>query len=82
VEALASEAVREAVAEGLRRLKEGSTGTSTCATCALLMAEPPSIDAGEITDKGYINQRAVLDGRAALVAALYGSPPPPEAVCL
>jgi len=34
------------------------------------MAEPPSLDAGEITDKGYINQRAVLARRANLVAKL------------
>lgn len=38
---------------------------------ALLMSEPPSIDAGEITDKGYINQRAVLSRRADLVERLY-----------
>ncbi|HRD85877.1 MAG TPA: feruloyl-CoA synthase, partial [Rubrivivax sp.] len=37
----------------------------------LLTAEPPSIDGGEITDKGYINQRAVLARRAAQVEALY-----------
>jgi feruloyl-CoA synthase len=35
------------------------------------MTEPPSIDANEITDKGYMNQRAVLERRAALVEALY-----------
>jgi feruloyl-CoA synthase len=40
---------------------------------ALLLAEAPSIDAGEITDKGYINQRAVLDRRAALVEWLHAS---------
>jgi feruloyl-CoA synthase len=39
------------------------------------MTEPPSIDAGEITDKGYVNQRATLERRAALVAALYAEPP-------
>jgi feruloyl-CoA synthase len=39
------------------------------------MAEPPSIDANEITDKGYINQRAVLSRRAALVERLYAEPP-------
>ncbi|HLX08932.1 MAG TPA: feruloyl-CoA synthase [Thermoanaerobaculia bacterium] len=38
----------------------------------MLLAEPPSIDAGEITDKGYINQRAVLERRAALVELLHG----------
>jgi feruloyl-CoA synthase len=42
------------------------------------MDEPPSIDANEITDKGYINQRAVLERRAALVERLHASPPPPD----
>jgi feruloyl-CoA synthase len=39
----------------------------------LLMAEPPGIDANEITDKGYINQGAVLARRAALVERLYAA---------
>jgi feruloyl-CoA synthase len=39
------------------------------------MAEPPQIDGNEITDKGYINQRAVLERRAALVDALYSNSP-------
>jgi feruloyl-CoA synthase len=39
------------------------------------MTEPPSIDANEITDKGYINQRAVLERRAALVEKLYAGAP-------
>jgi feruloyl-CoA synthase len=38
---------------------------------ALWMTEPPSIDAGEVTDKGYINQAAVLRRRAALVERMY-----------
>jgi len=42
------------------------------------MTEPPSIDSDEITDKGYITQRAVLERRAALVAKLYATPPPPR----
>ena len=46
-------------------------GNSTSVARARILEEPPSIDAGEITDKGYINQRAVLDRRAALVDALY-----------
>jgi feruloyl-CoA synthase len=41
----------------------------------LLLDEPPSIDANEITDKGYINQRAVLEHRAALVERLYAGEP-------
>jgi feruloyl-CoA synthase len=77
---LAAPDVRQAVAAGLRRLKDSASGATTCAACALLLSEPPSIDAGEITDKGYINQRAVLDRRAALAAALYRSPAPEEAV--
>jgi feruloyl-CoA synthase len=39
----------------------------------ILMAEPPSLDAGEATDKGSINQRAVLTRRQALVEELYAS---------
>jgi feruloyl-CoA synthase len=47
-----------------------------------IMTEPPSIDAGEITDKGYVNQRATLDRRAALVASLYGDGSAPGVVSL
>jgi feruloyl-CoA synthase len=39
------------------------------------MSEPASIDANEITDKGYLNQRAVLERRAALVEKLYSPDP-------
>lgn len=41
----------------------------------VIMTEPPSIDAGEITDKGYVNQRAALERRDALVQGLYANPP-------
>ncbi|HRD27118.1 MAG TPA: AMP-binding protein [Caulobacter sp.] len=40
----------------------------------VIMTEPPSIDAGEITDKGYVNQRATLERRDALVKAIYATP--------
>jgi feruloyl-CoA synthase len=63
--------IRAHVAQGMRRLADEGGGSSRFATRALLMEEPPSIDAGEITDKGYINQRAVLTRRAALVERLY-----------
>ena len=69
---LAHPAVRNKVAEGLRAMKALGGGSSTHAARALLMAEPPSVDAGEITDKGYINQSAVLARRKALVAQLSG----------
>ena len=63
--------VRAAIAQGLSRLKAQSGGGSSAhATRALLLAEPASVDGGEITDKGYINQRAVLTRRPAAVAVL------------
>ncbi|MBK6865612.1 MAG: feruloyl-CoA synthase [Ideonella sp.] len=52
------------------------TGSATRVARALVMAQPPSIDLGEITDKGSINQRAVLTHRAALVEALYARSDP------
>jgi len=59
------------IAQALGRMKREGGGSSQCPTRALVLAEPPSPDAGEITDKGYINQRAVLQRRAALVQRLY-----------
>jgi feruloyl-CoA synthase len=55
-------------------------GSSTRIARVLFLTEPPSIDANEITDKGYINQRAVLERRRRLVATLYEEPPPPEVI--
>jgi feruloyl-CoA synthase len=72
-------AVRARVGAGLAVLERGS-GSSRCARRALLMLEPPSIDAGEVTDKGYINQRAVLARRAALVETLYQNPIDPRVI--
>ena len=71
-DALVHPSVRHRVAAGLAALKGRGGGSSTYGTRALLMADPASVDAGEITDKGYVNQRAVLTRRAGLVAALYG----------
>ncbi len=56
---------------GLEVHNQQHPASSTRITRALLMAEPPSIDRGEITDKGYINQRATLENRWALVEGLY-----------
>jgi feruloyl-CoA synthase len=69
-EVLAHPAVRAAIGRGLAALKAQGGGSSSFATRALLLAEPPSVDGGEITDKGYINQRAVLSRRAELVGRL------------
>jgi feruloyl-CoA synthase len=67
---IGSEKVRAAIALGLAKLKAQGSGSSGHATRALLLAEPASVDGGEITDKGYLNQRAVLTRRAAAVAML------------
>ena len=69
-EAIGHAAVRSAIGQGLARLKAQGGHSSGHATRALLLAEPASVDGGEITDKGYINQRAVLTRRAAAVAVL------------
>ncbi len=68
------ENVREKLSNALAVLaKEG--GSSTHPTRLLVMTEAPQIDGNEITDKGYINQRAVLERRAALVEKLYSKDP-------
>jgi feruloyl-CoA synthase len=56
-------------------LARQSTGSSTFVARALLLEEPASIDAREITDKGSLNQKAVIQNRSALVDQLYASAP-------
>jgi feruloyl-CoA synthase len=68
----APQALRARIAAALQALAADG-GSSMHPTRALILEEPPSIDAGEITDKGYINQRAVLERRAALVEELHSS---------
>ncbi|HEX7777499.1 MAG TPA: AMP-binding protein [Parvibaculum sp.] len=68
-------AVLERLAQGLRAHNNGNPGSSTRIERALLMVEPPSVDAGELTDKGYINQAVALGRRSALVEKLYAAPP-------
>jgi feruloyl-CoA synthase len=58
----------------LQALAASSPGSSTRVMRGILMAEPASMDKGEMTDKGSINQRAVLKNRAALVDELYAAP--------
>ena len=66
--------VRRKFAAVLEALAATSPGSSTRVIRAILMPEPPSMDKGEMTDKGSINQRAVLKNRAALVDELYAAP--------
>ena len=60
-----------AIRNALRAYNNNAGGSSNRIARALVLREPPSIDAGEITDKGYVNQRAVLERRADLVDLLY-----------
>ncbi|MHB8766771.1 MAG: feruloyl-CoA synthase [Deferrisomatales bacterium] len=74
------------LAERLRRALQARNaaqgGSATRVRRLLLMAEPPGLDANEITDKGYVNQRAVLEGRAALVERLFAEPPGEDVIVL
>jgi feruloyl-CoA synthase len=74
--------LRAKFASLLQSLAVGSPGTSTRVERAILMAEPPSMDKSEMTDKGSINQRAVLKNRAALVEELYAAPPPARIIAV
>ncbi|MCL4800130.1 MAG: feruloyl-CoA synthase [Burkholderiales bacterium] len=62
----------------LEALAAEATGSANRVARGMLLAEPPSIDLGEVTDKGSINQRAVLGVRAALVEELYAQPASPR----
>ena len=66
--------VRLKFAALLQALAVASPGSSTRVLRVILMPEPPSLDIGEMTDKGSINQRAVLKNRTALVDELYATP--------
>jgi feruloyl-CoA synthase len=70
-EICAADAVRALLREGIERYNTDNPASSMRVGRVLLLVEPPSIDGNEITDKGYINQRAVLERRADLVAKLY-----------
>jgi feruloyl-CoA synthase len=65
------EKMQSAMAAMITDLAKSATGSASRVARAIVLTEPPSIDKGEITDKGSINQRAVLKERADLVAALY-----------
>ena len=75
---LADAGVREFFQQLLDRLWLDGSGSANRVARALLLAEPPNIDRGELTDKGSINQRAVLAHRAALVERLYAERPDAE----
>ena len=72
-----SPGLRARFQERLDSLLSQSTGSATRIQRLAVLDEPPSLDVGEITDKGSINQRAVLDHRSALVDDLYADRPGP-----
>ena len=74
--------IRERLTAGLAAHNAENRGSSTRIARAVLSAEPPVIDAGEITDKGYINQRAVLARRAAEVERLHAEVPDADTIDL
>lgn len=73
--ALPREALHARIGAALASLKAEGGGSSQAPVRALVLDEPPSVEAGELTDKGYINQGAVLRRRADRVAALYAGGP-------
>jgi feruloyl-CoA synthase len=74
-EVLADPKLRDAIRDKFVAHNKAQTGTSSRVKRVLLMAEPPSVDGHEITDKGYVNQRATLERRKALVDKLYAGGP-------
>jgi feruloyl-CoA synthase len=68
--------IREHFAKLLASFAVQATGSSNRIARAMLLGDAPSIDSGEITDKGSLNQRAILKSRTAEIAALYAEPPP------
>jgi len=68
---VSSPAVQEFLQARLGTYNEANPASSTKIARVLVMTAPPTIDSGEITDKGYINQRAVIECRGELIDRLY-----------
>ena len=79
---LAEPSIRAAFAARLESFAARSTGSSNRIVALLLLEEPPSLDRGEMTDKGSINQRAVLSHRPGLAEELYAVPSPSRVIRL
>jgi feruloyl-CoA synthase len=79
---LSADGVHEWLTELLAQIALRAGGGSQRVTRALVLEQPPSVAAGEITDKGTINQRAVIQGRQAMVERLYSSQRSPGVVVL
>ena len=77
--ALDHPALRSHLSRALGELSAGQ-GSAGRVERLLLLADPPDIDAGEITDKGYINQRRVLERRSQDVARMFATPCPGDVI--
>jgi feruloyl-CoA synthase len=71
---------RKALAERLAAFNRARSGSSARIARLLVLTEPPSPSAGEVTDKRSVNQRRVLELRATDVAALYAEPRDPRVI--
>lgn len=82
MDSLAYAALAARIAEQLRAHNAGAGGSTHRVAAFRILHAPASIGDGETTDKGYVNQRGVLNRRAALVDELYAATPGPEVVRL
>jgi feruloyl-CoA synthase len=81
-EILRHRAVVRKIGSLLESFAAEATGNSNRVERAMLLEEPPSLDAGEITDKGSLNQRVILDRRADLVEEMYAPQPSARVLCV
>ena len=72
--------LRAELVQTMERLAAPGGGSSQRVERLLVLGEPPALDACEITDKGYVNQRAVRERRARLVALLSAEPAPSQVI--
>ena len=72
--------MRAHVAQAFAQWNAAHKGSSERVARVLLLTEPPSIDVGEITDKGYINQRLALERRDAEVTRVFAATPDPDVI--
>jgi len=79
---LAHAAVRGAVLRAMHTLASGNVGSAACIRRAVIASAPLSIDLGEVTDKGSLNQRLIRQHRAALIEELYAPRPLAHIICL
>jgi feruloyl-CoA synthase len=78
----ANDELLAAIQQRLSAHAKRNPASTRCVRRAMLLPTPPSLDRGEITDKGSINQRAVLSHRVSCIEALYADAPPPFVVCI